>query len=243
MTGIQEVHRTAPRRLERDPDDAIIAGVCAAVAHRLGIDPIIVRVGFAIVCIATAGFAAVAYVIAWPFIPEKAAGEPSAPAARRSGERRIVPANWRVAGGVGLLTLSFLLVLRELGIWWSDALIWPLILASSGAALLWRQSRAMTPEPEPATGYPGAVAVPSPPRRASLGDLYRGGFGIALVVGAVLLFLASNDVLGDARDVVLTVIAAIAGLALILAPFLWRLGRNLPTERAERIRSQERAEL
>src|SRR6185437_15868608 len=29
----------------------------------------------------------------------------------------------------------------------------------------------------------------------------------------------------------------------ILAPFLWRLGRNLALERAERIRSQERAEV
>jgi signal transduction histidine kinase len=64
-----------------------------------------------------------------------------------------------------------------------------------------------------------------------------------LVVGAVLLFLSANDVLGDTREVVLTVIAATAGLMLIAAPFLWRLGRNLASERAERIRSQERAEL
>ena len=59
----------------------------------------------------------------------------------------------------------------------------------------------------------------------------------------MLLFLSANDVLGETRDVVLTVIAATAGLALILAPFLWRLGRNLAAERAERIRSQERAEV
>jgi signal transduction histidine kinase len=36
---------------------------------------------------------------------------------------------------------------------------------------------------------------------------------------------------------------AVLALALILAPFLWRMGRNLAAERAERIRSQERAEL
>jgi phage shock protein PspC (stress-responsive transcriptional regulator)/signal transduction histidine kinase len=245
VTGVEAAPRAA-RRLERDPDDAIFAGVCAAVARRLGIDPILVRVGFAIVCVATTGFAVIAYFIAWPFIPEK--GEksqgPAPAAAARPTERRIVSANWRVAGGVGLLTLSFLLILRELGIWWSDALIWPLILASSGAALLWRQSRAMAPEPEPVAAHPGALIPPKPRgQRAGIADLYRGGFGIALVIGAVLLFLASNDVLGDAKDVVLTVIAATAGLALILAPFLWRLGRNLASERAERIRSQERAEL
>jgi signal transduction histidine kinase len=66
---------------------------------------------------------------------------------------------------------------------------------------------------------------------------------VALVVGAGLLFLSANDALGGAREAVLVAIAAIAALALILAPFLWRLGRNLAAERAERIRSQERAEL
>ena len=35
----------------------------------------------------------------------------------------------------------------------------------------------------------------------------------------------------------------ILALALVLAPFWWRLGRNLAAERAERIRSQERAEM
>jgi len=38
-------------------------------------------------------------------------------------------------------------------------------------------------------------------------------------------------------------VVAVVALGLILAPFLWRLGRNLASERAERIRSQERAEL
>ena len=238
---------TEATRLVRDPDDSIVAGVCAAVGRRLGIDPMIVRIGFVVCVIATSGFALLAYFAGWAWIPQ-AGGERGGkiegkPAAEAKAERSRVPANWKVAGGVGLLTLSFLLVLRELGIWWSDALIWPLILATSGATLLWRQSRAMSPEPEEVARHPGMMSEPRGRHRAGIADLYRGGFGIALVVGAVLLFLASNDVLGETRDVVLTVIAATAGLALILAPFLWRLGRNLASERAERIRSQERAEL
>ena len=44
-------------RCARDRDDAIVAGVCAALARRLGIDPVIVRVGFALVVIASAGVA------------------------------------------------------------------------------------------------------------------------------------------------------------------------------------------
>jgi signal transduction histidine kinase len=61
-------------------------------------------------------------------------------------------------------------------------------------------------------------------------------------MGAALLFLSWNDI-GGLRDVVLAVVVVVVAVALILAPLLWRLGRNLALERAERIRSQERAEL
>jgi signal transduction histidine kinase len=245
---------TARRRLTRDTDHAMVAGVLAGIARRLGVDPILVRIGFAVLVVATAGAALIVYVIAWPFIPaDKERSEPIGKAERwlREVSR---PRRLRLAAGVGLLTLAVLLALRELGIWWSDAVIWPLVMAASGAALLWAQSRAMQPGPEveaqalQAAAEPaGAATAPSvggpARRRAGAADLYRGGFGVALVVGAGLLFLSANDALGGAREAVLVAIAAIAALALILAPFLWRLGRNLAAERAERIRSQERAEL
>ena len=244
------VNAVAHPRLERDPESAIVAGVCAALARRLRIDPVLVRVGFGVLVVATAGFALIGYAIAWAAIPA-ARGDAAAEHARASGWSR--PANWRVAAGVGMLTLSLLLVLRELGIWWSDALIWPLILASSGAALLWRQSRAMQPGPEqvePArtagealSDLPAAGTERSSARSRGLADVYRGGFGVALVLGAALLFLYANGALGEARDVVLAVVVATLALGLILAPFLWRLGRNLTAERAERVRSQERAEV
>jgi signal transduction histidine kinase len=40
-----------------------------------------------------------------------------------------------------------------------------------------------------------------------------------------------------------TAVVVMVALGLILAPFLWRLGRNLAAERAERIRSEERAQM
>jgi signal transduction histidine kinase len=248
------VQATATRpRLTRDTDHAIVAGVLAGLGRRLGIDPTLLRIAFAVLAVATAGVALIAYVIAWPFIPADTDTEGPSTRTERWLQGVSSPGRLRLAAGVGLLTLAALLVLRELGIWWSDTVIWPLMLAASGAALLWAQSRAMQPGPEvetlgsPTTPSEAAadattVAVPRR-RRAGAADLYRGGFGVALVVGAGLLFLSTNDALGGAREAVLVAIAAIAALALILAPFLWRLGRNLAAERAERIRSQERAEL
>jgi signal transduction histidine kinase len=73
--------------------------------------------------------------------------------------------------------------------------------------------------------------------------LYRGGFGVALIVGAALLFLYANGLLAGLGDFVLTTVVVTVGLALILAPFWWRLVRSLAAERAARIRSQERAEV
>ena len=199
----------------------------------------------------TGGAALGAYVLAWIFMDEGDADP--APGHVNPVEAlvaRIPVANWRVAAGVCFLTLAGLLVLRELGLWWSDAFVWPLILAAGGAPLIWRQSR-MLESPERARRRPPgrprrgrrAREPPTEPRSRGLADLYRGGFGVALVLGAALLFLYANGVLGQARDVVLAIVVAAVALSLILAPFLWRLGRNLAVERAERIRSQERAEL
>ena len=239
----------SPRpRLTRDRQNAIVAGVCSGLARRLGVDPVLVRIGFVLAVIVTAGAALGAYVLAWIFIePGDAAADPARVNPVEALFARVPVGNWRVAAGVCFLTLSGLLVVRELGVWWSDALVWPLILAVGGAALLWRQSRLLespdgaaerTPAAEPRSETEADGRA-----RRGLADVYRGGFGVALVFGAALLFLYANGVLGQARDVVLAIVVAAVALGLILAPFLWRLGRNLADERAERIRSQERAEV
>ena len=87
------------------------------------------------------------------------------------------------------------------------------------------------------------VAAGSRPRtpagaRSELANLYRGGFGIALVVGRGAALPLANDALGATRDAALTAVVVIVALGLVLAPFLWRLGRNLAAERAARIRSR-----
>jgi signal transduction histidine kinase/phage shock protein PspC (stress-responsive transcriptional regulator) len=252
---------TGASPLRRDTRRGLVAGVLAGLATRIGLDPVILRIAFVIMTVASGGLALLAYVVAWAALP--AANGAPAPVIRL-GRLPRVRGDWRVAAGVGLLTLSALLAFRALGIWWSDALVWPLVLASFGAALLWERSRAsgtteetaqdtargatapVWASAEPAapagtdTAASSRAAAPSPSR---LADLYRGVFGVMLVVGAALLFLSSNHILGGLRDAALTAVVVVVALGLILAPFLWRLGRNLARERAERIRSQERAEL
>jgi signal transduction histidine kinase len=207
----------------------LLGGVIAGISARTGIDLVVLRVVFVAAAIASGGLALLAYLVAWAAIP--ADGRASGPAARVS--LRHLPrvrSDWRAATGVGLITLSALLAFRELGIWWSDALVWPLVLAAFGGALLWGRFRAAGPM---SVAWHGS----------RFGQLYQGVFGVLFVAGAALLFLSSNHLLGGVRDAALTTVVVVVAIGFILAPFLWRLGRNLAAERAERIRSQERAEL
>ena len=226
--------------LRRDPSRRILGGVCAGIAERLGVDPLLVRVGF--IALALAGGLGVAlYALAWMAIPA-AEGAPVAPRRFAAGRGSV-----EVALGTGLLLLSVLLAFRELGVWFSDAVVWPLVLIAAGAALLWRQSSgADEARPEAARPFRPAVAAPQAPadtvrERAAL--VSRTSLGVALVVAAGLAFLQATGSLTAARDVVLAVLVVVIVLGVIFAPWIVRLGRSLTAERAERIRSQERAEL
>jgi phage shock protein PspC (stress-responsive transcriptional regulator) len=138
---------TAPslRAARRDPDGAILGGVCAGLARALGIDALVVRIAF-VVAATAGGLGLLAYALAWALMPQAPGGAgPAATAARRG--------SLEVAVGAGLLLLSGLLALRAAGFWISDALVWPLLLVATGGALIWHRqpgrAEGAAPEPEP----------------------------------------------------------------------------------------------
>lgn len=221
--------RNQPAPLRRDRERGVFGGVCAGLGQRLGIDPLILRVGF-IAGAAAGGVGLAIYMLAWALIPGHGEARWSAPTVPGSRE------SWQVASGIGLLVLSVLLLFREWGFWIGDALVWPVVLAAAGGALLWRES---TSTPQLVSPTLGRRAV----RAGGTSTIGRVSLGAALVIGAGLVFLYLNDALRPARDVLLAVVVVVVALTLILAPWWVRLARGLAEERAERIRSQERAEL
>ena len=61
---------TPYKRLLRPLDDRIVAGVCSGVGRYLGVDPVLIRVGFAILTVLTWGTALLAYPVMWFLMPE-----------------------------------------------------------------------------------------------------------------------------------------------------------------------------
>lgn len=60
------------KRLARSRSDRMIAGVCGGLAEYLNIDPVLVRLGFVLAEILTAGAGGIiAYLILWVIMPEK----------------------------------------------------------------------------------------------------------------------------------------------------------------------------
>src|SRR5690606_7799725 len=103
-----------PPALTRDRERGELAGILAGVSRRFGWDLTLLRVLFGVSVLVSGGLALVAYVFAWIVMPEdEREAEPEAkPARRERVVASISVSNWRVAAGVGFLTLSFLLVLR-----------------------------------------------------------------------------------------------------------------------------------
>src|SRR5258706_15968099 len=73
--------------LERQRDGALVGGVASGLARHLGVDPLVVRLGFAFLTIA-GGSGVIAYGAFWMFVPQVE----SAAAPVRGREQLQVPA-------------------------------------------------------------------------------------------------------------------------------------------------------
>jgi len=58
------------KQLRRTTDDKIIAGVCGGLGRYFGVDPVLMRVIFAVTVVLTGGLALFAYPVLWFLMPE-----------------------------------------------------------------------------------------------------------------------------------------------------------------------------
>jgi len=234
-----------PRRATRSTEDRLLGGVAAGLAEHLGVGVLPVRAFFILSAVA-GGLGLALYAGLWLSLPTDVRFAEQAPglaAATRQGKR---PARGRKLQDMGpLVALAAVAVggvLLVQSLFGTSFLFWPVLLGALGVAVLWRQ--ADEAQRERWADSSGRIDV----WRAVLG---RGGVasytrlaaGIGLLATALVLFALQTGQAGVARDVLVAGALGVLGLALTVGPWLFRLAGDLTQERAERIRSQERADV
>lgn len=200
-----------PARSDRD---RIIAGVCAGISDRLGVDVTIVRVAFVALALAWVGIPI--YLLAWLLFPRATAHGPPV---------TTVPASTvtRRALGLVLTALGTVLLARHLRVTLPDIFIWPALCVAFGVGVVvWRV--------QPVASVGRAFAV-------------RMAGGTILVAFGIGVLVAANVSLGVVLDGLLSTVLVVGGLALILGPWVAVLLRDRRAERQQRIRADERAEV
>jgi len=122
------------------------------------------------------------------------------------------------------------------------AVFWPVALGVAGLALLWRQAdEAQRERWLDTTGRIDPVRIVF--GTGGWASWTRLGLGLLLIVGSLVLVALQGGSFGAARDITLVVVLAVAGIALVAGPWVYRLAADLTAERAERVRTQDRADV
>ena len=236
-----------------------VSGVGAGIAARVGVDPVLVRIAFVLLSLA-GGAGVVLYGLLWMALPVRTGAVP----VRSVVQPRPVGSDPVQSAALGAVVLGTLLLLRSTGLWFPDALVWPVVLGAIGLSLLWGNRSTLLGFTTTDAARPAGESVQEPANRSPLPDapvaralalarnawttdvrkdLPRLLFGVLFVMGGAGAFIAANGSWGSLRQGLLGGTVLMVGLVLILGPWLVRLSTELGTERRARIRSEERAEV
>lgn len=223
------------RPFTRSTSGAILGGVCAGLATRLGVRELTVRI---VVSLASLFFGTglLVYAAAWLFIPRW--GEDRSIAQRLTRSRR--DSNIVLVG-----LLLALLVLWSLGNFarhGTGAVSWPLLLSAVAVVAVWFGSS------REEKSHMESVLSAAPVLGASSARGWR-AVALRVVPGIVLLAVGLRTlhkiggVWGAAVPAILGGVALALGVAILLAPWWLDNVRDLSRERRERVRIEERAKL
>ncbi|MFG3435761.1 PspC domain-containing protein [Nonomuraea sp. NPDC047897] len=207
------------RRLMRPMEGRLLGGVAQGLAAQLKLDPVVIRLMFVLLSVVD-GVGVVAYAVLWMISP------------REPYEGRPPVRDWSQlaafsAIGVALLAFGWLTGASKGGIG-----VLPFAVGGIGALILWQQA-----DPERRKGWVSGATTSIRKNRA------RTFLGVALVVGGAAGFLVIEGRLAEAGQGLLFTAVVVGGLAVIAAPWLAGLWKELQLERRERIRQEERAEV
>jgi signal transduction histidine kinase/phage shock protein PspC (stress-responsive transcriptional regulator) len=197
-------------------DGRMLGGVAAGLAAALGVDPLVLRLAF-VGLTAAGGVGVILYIVAWGVMGGMGTtGAAPAPDPRGHLERVIA---------IALLTVGIALLVDAAGLGFGSRVGPPIGLVALGLLVAWHRGRL------------GALVEGDRPR------LVRIGAGLALTVAGIVGLVALNLDFAEARDTIFLTVLIVMGLALVAAPAVAGLVRDLGEERRQRVRSEERARM
>ncbi|MGF7235264.1 MAG: PspC domain-containing protein [Frankia sp.] len=206
----------------RRPGRASGGGVALGIADHLHVRVASVRAVFVALAF-VGGFGVALYSVFWIVLP----------VAPDSGHGRVTAWLEHLVGAVAvvaaIVTVGFTAPM--------GGLFAPILLAGIGGALLWRQATETDRDRWRRLSRTSLSA-----RGTDRIGLLRVVAGAALVVAGGVLVLAKSDT-SAIRDGLPAVVVTAVGFALLTGPWWMRTAGELATERNERIRAQERAEI
>jgi signal transduction histidine kinase len=216
--------------VSRSANDRVLTGVAGGIGERVGVDPFVVRLAFVVFSLA-GGVGVLAYVAATLTFrapdPDRLATSP-----RTSTTQALA---------VGLVVLGVMIMLREAGLWFGDAVVWPTAVAVLGSAVMW--TRGNDSERARWSRLWSRLPPDVGDTLSGSGGRVRAVAGGGLVVAGVITFVSSNRPAAGVGGAPLAVAASMLGLGVIGGPWIMRLARQVAEERRERIRQEERAEM
>lgn len=231
-SGATEAWINRPRpALARNLQHRELAGVCAGLAAHLGLDVRIIRVFF-IAATPFAGAGALVYGFLWITLAGRTSGV-SAPGTQPGPAGRLgLPSSVTMVGlGAAVVLTALVANLSRHQGWDLDLHIWlPLAAVGVGVLVVWAHLGETTRDSDATERLDGAAAI-----RIAAG-------GVLAVLG-LLLLLTTGRSWGEAANALLAALVILAGMVVLVTPWLVRLWRDLRAEQAERVRANERADI
>jgi signal transduction histidine kinase len=132
--------------------------------------------------------------------------------------------------------------MQNTGLGISSQLFWPVAFACAGAALVWRQADSEQQKRWRAEAG-GRVWLAPFVARGGWPALVRVIVGLGLVGAAFGIVIAQQGQIAHLPEVMAMTMLALAGLAIVLAPWLHRSRSALNQARAEKVRADARADM
>ncbi len=209
----------AIRSLEfsRRKTNRVVGGVAGGLADTLGVPDAYVRAAF-LTLLTVWGLGGVLYLGFWLMAYDKVE------------DREVVAVDNGQGLGLGLAFLGLLLLLGTVGWWPNTALVLTAGALAFGTAALTDSSK------------PGPLAALMDPNvdRPSRARLV---LGVVLLIGGLSIFITSIGPVFELGVVFLAIVLTGLGIVVAFGPWVRRLAVDLATERNERIRQEERAEM